>query len=260
MSAMTAELKSTSDGQTMVLTLSNPAARNALEPHIYAAGVEALNAAETNPDVRSIVIVGEGAWFCAGGNVTALQENRQRPAQEQAQRVEALHDWIETIRTCPKPVLAAVEGAAAGAGFSLALACDFVIAARDAQFVTSYSSLGLSPDGGATWHLGRNVPRQLASMWLMLADGVSAERLHGLGLVSLVCDPGDALGRALALAQRLNDRAPNALTSIKDLLNEAADATLPEQLDNERDHFVRNLFQPAAGTAIAQFLSRKPRV
>ncbi len=256
---MTAELKSTSDGQTMVLTLSNPTARNALEPHIYAAGVEALNAAETNPDVRSIVIVGEGAWFCAGGNVAALLDNRQRPPELQAQRVESFHNWIETIRTCPKPVIAAVEGVAAGAGFSLALACDFVVAARDAQFIAAYSALALSPDGGASWHLGRAVPRQLASLWLMLGEGVGAPRLHELGLVSVLADGGQALPSALALAQRLNERAPRVLTSIKDLLNDAANVSLPEHLDSERDHFVRNMFRPEAASALAGFLSRNVR-
>lgn len=251
---MTAELKSTSQGQTMILTLSNPARRNALEPQIYAAGVEALNAAETNPDVRSVILTGEGDWFCAGGNVAGLNDSRQRPTEAQAQRVEALHNWIETIRTCPKPVIAAVEGAAAGAGMSLALACDFVVAARNAKFVTAYSSLGLSPDGGASWHLGRTVARATASAWLMLPDGAPAQRLHELGLVSELCDAGEALETALRLAQRLNERAPHALASIKELLNEAPNNSLPDHLDMERDHFVRNLQHPLTGVALAKFL------
>jgi len=120
---MAGALKSTSEGRTLILTLSNPEHRNALGPEIYAAGVEALNAAENNPEIRSVVITGEGSTFCAGADLLRLQANRQKPAEVQAQSIEALHSWVDSIRTFPKPVIAAVEGAAAGAGFSLALAC-----------------------------------------------------------------------------------------------------------------------------------------
>jgi enoyl-CoA hydratase/carnithine racemase len=145
---MAAELQSTSEGLTMVLTISNPEHRNALGPEIYAAGVEALNAAESSAEVRSVVIAGEGAVFSAGGNLQRLQANRQQPPEIQARSIEGLHNWIEAIRTFPKPVIAAVEGPAAGAGFSLALACDFIIAATNAVFVMAYSNIALSPDGG----------------------------------------------------------------------------------------------------------------
>ena len=109
--------------------------------------IEALNVAERSPDVRSVVITGAGGMFCSGGNLQRLQANRQQPPEVQAQSIEGLHQWIETIRTYPKPVIAAVEGAAAGAGFSLALACDMVVAARDAVFLMAYSNVALSPDG-----------------------------------------------------------------------------------------------------------------
>lgn len=254
---MTAELKSTSQGQTMILTLSNPALRNALEPQMYAAGVEALSVAESNPDVRSIVITGAGAVFSAGGNIHALHDNRSQPPSVQGQRVEGLHSWIEAIRTCPKPVIAAVQGAAAGAGFSLALACDFIVAERAASFVAAYSRLALSPDGGATWHLRRAVPRHLAARWLMLAEPVPAQRLYELGLVHSVCDNGEALAGALELAQRLNLCAANALASIKELLADAEHSTLNEQLGYEREHFVRNLHHANAGLAIDAFLAGK---
>ncbi|MFO1244052.1 MAG: enoyl-CoA hydratase [Ramlibacter sp.] len=254
---MTAELKSTSQGQTMVLTLSNPDARNALGPEMYAAGVEALNVAEGSADVRSVVIVGEGSLFSAGGNLRRLQANRQQPPEVQAQSIEGLHNWIEAVRAFPKPVIAAVEGAAAGAGFSLALACDFIIAARDAVFVMAYSNIALSPDGGASWSLARALPRQLASELLMCGERIGAERLHALGLVNRVTDPGSALTTALDLAAMLNARAPNALASIKELLSEADQATLNRQLAAERDHFVRNLHHVNGGTGIAAFLDKK---
>lgn len=257
---MTAELKSASQGRTLVLTISNPEHRNALGPEMYAAGVEALNAADSNPEVRSVVIVGEGATFCAGGNLQRLLDNRQKPREVQAQSIDGLHSWIDAIRTFPKPVIAAVEGAAAGAGFSLALACDFIVAADNAVFVMAYSSVALSPDGGGTWSLARALPRQLVSELLMCGERASAQRLHELGVVNRVAPAGAALDEALALAERLNERAPNALASIKELVNDAAVQPLPAQLAQERDHFVNNLHHANAGIGIQAFLRKdKPR-
>ena len=255
---MAAELRSASEGRTMVLTLSNPEHRNALGPEIYAAGVEALNAADSNPEVRSVVITGAGSTFCAGGNLQRLLENRQKPPEVQAQSIEGLHVWIEAIRTFPKPVIAAVEGAAAGAGFSLALACDFIVAADNAVFVMAYSSVALSPDGGGTWSLAQALPRQLVTELLMCGERIGAERLAQLGVVNRVTAPGAALTEALALADKLNGRAPNALASIKELVNDAATAPLARQLASEREHFVRNLHHANAGIGIDAFLTKKP--
>lgn len=254
---MATEIRSHGHGQTMVLTLSNPEHRNAMGPEIYAAGVEALNVAENNPEVRCVVIVGDGPVFSAGDSLQQLQASRQQPPEHQAQRLEGLHNWIETIRTFPKPVIAAVEGSAAGAGFSLALACDLIVAASNAFFVMTHSSIALSPAGGASWSLSRALPRQLATELLMCSDRIGATRLHALGVVNQLTEPGQALAAALALAERLNARAPNALASIKELVNEAAQATLSEQLALERDHFVRNLHHPNAGQAIAAWLARQ---
>jgi enoyl-CoA hydratase/carnithine racemase len=254
---MAAELKSTSEGLTMVLTISNAEHRNALGPEIYAAGVEALNAAESSPEVRSVVIAGEGAIFSAGGNLQRLQANRQQPPEVQARSIEGLHNWIEAIQTFPKPVIAAVEGPAAGAGFSLALACDFIVAAGNAVFVMAYSNIALSPDGGGSWSLSRALPRSLVNELLMCAERIGAERLHQLGLVNRITDPGHALQAALEFAERLNERAPNALASIKELLNEASSSSLSRQLASERDHFVRNLHHANAGIGIAAFLEKK---
>lgn len=254
---MAAELRSTSHARTMVLTIANPGNRNALGPEIYAAGVDALLAAEHDGDVGCVVIAGEGGTFSAGGNLHRLQANRQRPAEEQARSIEGLHGWIEAIRAFPKPVIAAVEGAAAGAGFSLALACDLIVAAEDAVFVMAYSSVALSPDGGATWSLARSVPRQLAAELLMAGERIGAQRLHQLGVVNRVVPPGCALEEALRLSGQLSARAGNALASIKELLRKAQDAELGPHLDAERDHFVRNLHHENAGIGISAFLDKQ---
>lgn len=253
---MTAQLKSHSVGQTLVLTLSNPEYRNALGPEMYSAGIEALNAAESNPDVRSVVITGEGAQFSAGGNLNRLLNNRQLPPEYQAQSIDGLHGWLETITTFPKPVLAAVEGAAAGAGFSLSLACDFLVAASNSVFVMAYSNVALSPDGGGSWQLARALPRSLVNQWLMLGEKISAEALFDHGLVNQMTDPGKALETALALAERLNLRAPNALSSIKELVNAAHDQCLFAHLQQEKQHFVNNLHHANAGIGIQAFLNK----
>ena len=254
---MSGSLKSTSESGTLVLVISTPEQKNALGPEIYSAGIEALNAAENNPEIRSVVITGEGSMFCAGGDLHRLLANRQMPSEVQAQSIDALHNWIEAIRTYPKPVIAAVEGAAAGAGFSLALACDFIVAADNAVFVMSHSTVGLSPDGGGSWTLARALPRALAGELLMGAERITATRLQELGLVNRVAIPGSALGEALVLAARLNTRAPNVLASIKELINDASSNTMTQQLDSERNHFVRNLYHANGAEGIDAFLQKR---
>jgi enoyl-CoA hydratase/carnithine racemase len=224
---------------------------------MYAAGVEALSVAESSADVRSVVITGANGIFSAGGNLQRLQNNRQLPPEHQAQSIEGLHNWIEAIRTFPKPVIAAVEGPAAGAGFSLALACDMIVAARNSVFVMAYSSIALSPDGGGSWSLSRAVPRQLATELLMCGERMGAERLQQLGVVNRLADAGQALRQALDLCEQINARAPNALASIKELLSDADTSSLNTQLARERDHFVKNLHHANAGIGISAFLNKQ---
>lgn len=254
---MSGSIKSHSIGATMVLTLSNPEHRNALGPEMYAAGVEAITAADGNPDVRSIIITGEGAHFCAGGNLQRLLGNRQRPPQVQADSIEGLNSWIESVRACSRPVLAAVEGACAGAGFSLALACDFLVAAQNSVFVMAYANVGLSPDGGSSWNLARSLPRATAMQLLMGGERIGADRLQQLGMVNRVTEPGQALAQALALAESLNAKAPNALASIKELANDAGANSLHRHLQQEREHFVRNLHHANGGEGIQAFLEKR---
>ena len=254
---MSIELKRSQRGQTMVLTLCNPEMRNALGPEIYAAGMTALNDASADPLIRSVVIVGEGTVFCAGGNLQRLLANREKPPEAQYQSIDELHIWIQAIRACPKPIIAAVEGAAAGAGFSLALACDMVVAARDAVFVMAYSNIALSPDGGGSWSLSQALPRQLVTEVLMCGERIPATRLHVLGLVNRISEPGTALADALQLAQQLNERAPNAIASAKTLVSQAEQALMQSHLDLEREHFVRNLHQANAAEGIIAFLEKR---
>ena len=254
---MTGQLKSAVHGQTLVLTLSNPTLRNALGPEMYTAGIEALNAAESNSEIRSVIITGEGAHFCAGGNLQRLLANRKQAKEVQAQSIDGLHTWMEAIHTFPKPVIAAVEGAAAGAGFSLVLMCDLVVAARDSIFVMAYSSIALSPDGGGSWNLSKALPRQIAAELMLLGERISADRLHALGSINRLVESGTALTQALDLAERINARAPNAMQSIKELINDAANQSLHMHLAQERDHFVNNLHHANSGIGISAFLNKE---
>lgn len=255
---MAAELTSVTDGQTLVLTLRNPHRHNTLGPEIYSAGIEALNGAERGNDVRSVVLTGEGSLFSAGGDLNRLKTNRALDPAVQSASIDALHNWIETISAFPKPVVAAVEGAAAGAGFSLALACDFIVASRGARFSLAYSKVGLSPDGGASWALGRALPPAMAAEWLMLGEPVSAERLYDLGMVNRLSEPGSALSDALKFCSALNARAPNVLASIKELVKQAPTHELHQQLASEHHHFTRNIQHPNAGEGIDAFLQKRP--
>ena len=181
---MPSELLTERHGAVLVLTLSDPASRNSLSHQAIAAGIEALNVAESDPLIRTVVLRGDGAHFCAGGNLQGLQERRLAGPPAQVQMIEHLHQFVEALHAFPKPVIAAVEGAAAGAGFSLALACDLIVAAEDARFILSHARLGLSPDGGATWSLAQALPRALAQQLVWLAEPVSARQLNQWGVVA----------------------------------------------------------------------------
>lgn len=254
---MTEELKHHHIGSTLVLTIANAESGNALGPAIYHRGLAILEQFADAPQVRSVVITGEGDKFSVGGNLNRLLANRQKAPEVQSQSIDLLHAWVARIHAFPKPVIAAVEGAAAGAGFSLALACDFIVAASDAVFVMAYSKVGLSPDGGGSWALSQSLPRHKANEILMLGDRLSSTQLQELGLVNRIAAPGEALNEALVLADRLNARAPNATQSIKALVRQGMGHRLDQQLAMERDHFVANLHHANAGIAIQAFLERK---
>lgn len=257
---MTAELRTERRDHTLLLTLCDPSARNALSPQISVAAVEALNMAETDVEVRAVVITGEGAHFSAGGNLNRLARNRELDREVQAASIDALHQFIEALRAFPKPVIAAVEGAAAGAGFSITLACDLVVAAENARFSMAYGRVGLSPDGGGSWHLAQALPRPLALRCLWLGEQLTARELQAHGLVNDVTDAGRALPQALALADRLARCAPNAVASAKELVNQARGHALGSHLAVERSHFVANLFHANAGEGLQAFFEkREPR-
>lgn len=254
---MTAQLLTQRYDATLVLTLSDPQARNALSPQVSAAAVEALGVAEADASVRTVILAGDGAHFCSGGNLRRLAVNRATGREAQEQHLQLFHQFIEALRTHPKPVIAAVEGAAAGGGFSLALACDLIVAAEDARFSMAYGRVGLSPDGGGSWHLARSLPRALALELLWLGDAATARQLQTWGLVNRVTDSGEALAQALRLAGELAAFAPNALASAKELVNQARLRPLGDHLGSESQHFVDNLFHANGAEGLQAFFEKR---
>jgi enoyl-CoA hydratase/carnithine racemase len=238
---MPSQLQSTSNGSTLVLTLLHTDPQWGLDPSICAAGIEALNVAERSQDLRCVVIAGAaGAW-----GKPAHSAPTHADIEHHAQRLEGLHNWIETIRSYSKPVVAAVEGTVAGDGLALALACDLLVAARDAMLAPTTVPPGHTLRGGIGWFIAQALPRHQAAQWLFSAEPMRTERLHQWGLVNRIAEPGEALSSALALGEQLGSRPLAALASTKELLQEASSATLAQQLAQEKQRWLRSLVHPS---------------
>jgi enoyl-CoA hydratase/carnithine racemase len=253
-----AELKVQRHGAVLELVISNPPARNALHPDMYSTGREALQSIASDSSVGAVVLRGEGEFFCAGGNLQRLLGNRALEPQVQAKSIDALHAWVRAIRGAGVPVIAAVEGPAAGAGFSLVLACDLIVAASNAKFVMSYARVGLTPDGGAIRQLASRLPATLAFEILADAAPISAERLFALGVVNRLVDPGASALQAREWAERLARGPRQVLQRLKIGIEHMPGMPLDQALDAERDNFVRSLHEPDAGIGIEAFLAKRP--
>ena len=247
------------EGAVLVLSNNNVAARNALSPEFYAGVQQALQQAAGDRALGAIVLTGEGGHFCAGGDLRELAKRRELPIEERRAKLEGLHDLIRSVRDCPKPIVAAVEGAAAGAGLSLALACDMLVAARDAVFSVAYVKVGLTPDGGATAFLAEFVSRQVLTELCLSGERVSGERLHQLGCVNRLAEPGRTLQEAIALASRIATGPEQAMARIKQLCRQAPRNPLEQQLELEAQFMVRAQESEESREGINAFLGkRKP--
>lgn len=241
----------------LILSNNNVAARNALSPEFYAAVTTALAQASQDPSVGAIVLTGEGGHFCAGGDLRQLAKRRELTEAQRREKLEGLHNLIRAVRGCPKPVIAAVEGAAAGAGLSLAMACDMLVAARNSVFSVAYIKVGLTPDGGATAFLAEFVSRQVLTELCLTGERVSGERLHALGAVNRLAEPGQAIVQALALAQQIAQGPALATARIKQLCSQAQSNTLEQQLELEAQNMVLSQASEESREGIAAFLEKR---
>ncbi|GAB4008854.1 enoyl-CoA hydratase-related protein [Nocardioides ultimimeridianus] len=204
------------EGAVRVITLNRPERRNAIDLPLRHELAEALEAADADAAVRSVVLTGADGAFCSGGDVSTM---RRGPRHETTPRANAAQRVIRAIWGTPKPVVAAVEGPAYGAGAALALACDRVVAASDAVFATTFTGVGLAGDMGIFASLPARVGTPRARQMLMLGSRVTAEEGHPYGLVDRLTAPGAALGAALEDAQQLAAGPPLALGVIKQMLS-----------------------------------------
>lgn len=240
-------------GAVRVLALNRPRRRNAIDLRLRAVLAEEIEAAMAEDAVRAVVLTGADGVFCSGGDISTMQ---QAPADETRSRAEAAQRIVRAIWSGPKPVVAAVEGFAYGAGASLALACDRVVAASDAVFNVTFTRVGLAGDLGIFWSLPQRAGAAAARQLLMLPREVTGEEAERLGLADALAEPGGALAAALADAERLAAGPPLALTAIKTTL--AGGPRDPfTMLDHEIDNQVRLWDTDDFAEGVAAFHERR---
>ncbi|NLD55245.1 MAG: 2-(1,2-epoxy-1,2-dihydrophenyl)acetyl-CoA isomerase [Burkholderiaceae bacterium] len=218
------------------LTLNRPKALNAFTASMHAELRAALEAAADDPQVRCIVITGAGRAFCAGQDLAdpLVAPEPGAPPKDLGRVIAELYKpLVQRLRTLPVPVVAAVNGAAAGAGANIALACDLVLAARGASFIQAFSKIGLIPDAGGSWLLPRLVGRARALGLAMLGDKLSGEEAERMGLVWRCVDDGELQAQAAAIAARLAAMPTRALVATRRALDGAQELDLDAALDAE---------------------------
>jgi 2-(1,2-epoxy-1,2-dihydrophenyl)acetyl-CoA isomerase len=219
------------DGPVATLTLDRPEALNALTVPVKVALREALESIAEDRAVRVVILTGAGRAFCAGQDLAERDDPEAAPLDDELR--ERYNPIIRALRSMGQPVIAAVNGVAAGAGASLAFACDLRIAAEEARFVLAFGRIGLVPDSGATWFLPRLVGPAKAAELALVGEAVDAAEALRLGLVSRVV-PGDRLLiEARAMADRIADGAPLAMALTKTALERSMSIDLDEALDGE---------------------------
>lgn len=254
---MTASILVGDDGAVRTVTLNRPHKRNAIDLELRVALAEAIEAADSDPAVRAIVITGAGAAFCSGGDITTME---RMPADRAIERAELAQRVIRAIWATPKPVLAAVEGSAFGAGVALAAACDRVVAARDARFATTFTNVGLAGDMGTFVSLPARVGVARARQLLLFPTPLTAPEALELGLVDAMVDPGNALAGAHRDAKRLADGPTAAYGVIKALLSASRTVDPFDMLKREAAHQARLFDSDDFAEGVTAFRDKRPAV
>ena len=225
-----AGVKQARDGAVGILTLNEPASLNAMTPDLLGALAAAIGEMTGDTSVRALVLTGEGRGFCSGQNLKASEAL----GSDIVEGVIRFY-WpaFRALRECRVPVVVAVNGVAAGGGFSLAMSGDIIVAARSASFIQVFSRIGLVPDLGSTWLLPRLIGRQRALELMLLTEPLSAERAMEWGLVRQVVDDEHLLDEAMQLAQRLAAGPTRALVATRALMEESEHASYAAQFLRE---------------------------
>lgn len=247
-------------GAVAVLTLNRPASLNSFTRSMHRALWSALDRVEGNKAIRALVLTGAGRGFCAGADLSEFDfadgpdlEKRADPGPVIDQAFNPTTRRLTQVRV---PTVCAVNGVAAGAGASVAMACDVTIAAPTASFIQAFSKIGLVPDSGGTWFLPQRVGLARAMALCLTGDKLSATDAKAMGMIWDVQD--DALGAAKAMAERLAAMPTRALVATRHLLRGAHTHTLDEQLDIERDIQSRLGFTHDYIEGVTAFLQKRP--
>ena len=221
------------DGPVRTITLNRPEVRNAIDIPLRVELAQAITAADDDASVRAVVLTGAGSAFCSGGDIATM---RRMAVDEATERAELAQRVIRAIWKTNKPVIAAVEGAAFGAGVALAAACDRVVAARDVRFAATFTNVGLAGDMGIFASLPRRVGPARATQMLLFPEPIGAEQALAWGLVDAVSDSGGALDAASGDAKRLAAGPSRAYGVIKNLLASSPRLHPFDVLDEEARH------------------------
>ena len=249
-----AEVERSRDGAVLTITLNRPDVLNALNTATHAALGEALKESR-DPEVRAVVVTGAGRGFCVGQDLTEFQE----AAGDIAERLRTTyHPNVRAIRQLEKPVIAAVNGAAAGAGLSLACACDIRIAADAATFVPAFINIGLVPDSGGSYFIARLLGPARAFEWMSSGRRLTAAEAHAWGLVSQVVDADALVGRVAELAAQLAELPTRGIGMTKRLFDGALTATLEDQLEREAQLQAAATKTDDFREGVSAFLDKRP--
>jgi 2-(1,2-epoxy-1,2-dihydrophenyl)acetyl-CoA isomerase len=249
-----AEVETSCEGAVLTITLNRPDVLNAFNTEMQKAFAAALKEAR-GPDVRAVVITGAGRGFCVGQDLTEFEE----AAGDIGSRLrETYHLNVLAIRALEKPVIAAVNGAAAGAGMSLACACDLRIAADSASFVPAFINIGLVPDSGGSYFVTRILGPARAFEWLASGRKLAAAEAHAWGLVSEVVESEALAARAAEVAAQLAALPTQAIGMTKRLIDHAPHATLEQQLEREADLQTAATQTEDFKEGVAAFLEKRP--
>ncbi|HSJ97331.1 MAG TPA: enoyl-CoA hydratase-related protein [Myxococcota bacterium] len=242
-----------------VVVLNRPEARNALTSETKRALARVVPALGAHPGVGCVLLTGAGTAFCAGGDTKRMAQDGRLPSPEERKRqLRSEHAIPLALHRLEKPTIAALPGAAAGAGFSLALACDLRIAAESAFVTTAYARLGLSGDYGGSWFLTRLVGTAKARELYFLGERVEARECERLGIVNRVVPDAALAGEAFAWARRIAAGPPIALRFMKDNLNRALVHDLARCLDLEAERMVEGAQTEDYLEAVRAFAEKRP--
>ena len=261
----TDDLLGTLEDGVAILTLNRPEARNALSEPMLDALASVLDRCEVDPDVRCVVLTGAGGAFCAGGDVRSMVEadtNTPGPTLDEAIERQRLSQRATAgkLYQMHKPTIAALSGAAAGAGMSLALACDMRVMSTRAFFVTAFARVGRSGDYGGSYFLTQLVGTAKARELYYLCERVTAEEALDLGMTNWVVDPDTLRDQTLLTAQKLAQGPTAAFRYMKENLNRAVNGDLQECLDLEATNHSHSSFTEDHREAAKAFLEKREPV